>query len=141
MQVFCLISKLLGRFDKPRRVLQQQQPLVKFYKITSFSQQKILPTLFCLFLTESRLLFALITDVPTIQRLQCYPLQVSWLILLAPVVEPQQENDSRSAEQLVPYRDVTNNRRCPAHSYHQHTCHNMNHYHKNLVLVHNHNNH
>lgn len=92
--------------------------------------------MFCLFLTESRLLFTLITDIPTIQRLQCYPLQVSWLILLAPVVEPQQENDCRGAEQFVPNRDATNNRRRPAHGYHQHTCHNMNRHHKNLVLVH-----
>lgn len=65
------------------------------------------------------------------------PLLVSWLILLAPVVEPQQENDSCGAEQFVPDRDVTNNRRGPAHGCHQHTCHNMNRYHKNLVLVHN----
>ena len=70
-----------------------------------------------------------------------YPLLVSWLILLAPVVEPQQENNSYGAEQLVPDRDVTNNRRRPAHDYHQYTCHNMNRYHKNLVLVHNLKNH
>ena len=69
------------------------------------------------------------------------PLLVSWLILLAPVVEPLQENDSCGAEQFVPDRDVSNNRRRPAHGYHQHTCHNMNRYHKNLVLVHNLKNH
>ena len=65
------------------------------------------------------------------------PLLVSRLILLAPVVDPQQQNDCYSAEQFVPDRDVTNNRGHPAHGYHQHTCHNMNRYHKNLVLVHN----
>lgn len=67
-------------------------------------------------------------------------LLVSWLILLAPVVEPQQENDCRGAEKFVPDRDVTNNRTRPAYGYHQHTCYNMNRYHENLVLLHNFNN-
>lgn len=66
-----------------------------------------------------------------------YPLLVSGLKLLAPVVDPQQENDSHCAEQFVPDRDITNNRMHPAHGYHQHACHNMNRYHKNLVLIHN----
>ena len=68
-------------------------------------------------------------------------LLVSWLILLAPVVEPQQENDCRGAKQFVPDRDVPNKRRSPAHGYHQHPCHKMNRYHKNLVFIHSLNNH
>ena len=92
-------------------------------------------------LEYSDALILILIEQSAVKTLEINPLLVSGLILLAPVVEPQQENDSYGAEQFVPNRDVTNNRRRPAHGYHQHTCYNMNRYHKNLVLVHNLKNH
>lgn len=92
-------------------------------------------------LEYSDALILILIEQSAVKTLEINPLLALRLMFLAPVVEPQQENDSCGAEQFVPDRDVTNNRRRTAHSYHQHTCHNMHRHHKNLVLVHNLKNH